>query len=51
MDNFISWTFYSLKSNYNDSFTYILYNDKVILEYGGGAVELQCFPNFKRGGQ
>jgi hypothetical protein len=41
----------SLKSNYNDSCTYILYNDKVVLEYGGGAIGSQCFPNYKRGGQ
>ncbi len=34
----------SLKSNYNDSCTYILYSDKVILEYGGGAIGPQCFP-------
>jgi hypothetical protein len=34
----------SLKSKYNDSCTYILYTDKVILEYGGGAVGPQCFP-------
>lgn len=39
----------SLKSNYNDSCTYILYNDKVVLEYGGGAVGPQCFPTIKRG--
>lgn len=34
----------SLKAKYNDSCTYILYNDKVVLEYGGGAVGPQCFP-------
>lgn len=34
----------SLKKNYNDSCTYILYNDKVVLEYGGGAIGSQCFP-------
>jgi hypothetical protein len=33
----------SLKSSYNDSCTYILYTDKVVLEYGGGAVGSQCF--------
>lgn len=38
----------SLKSDYNDSCTYILYNDKVVLEYRGGAVGAQCFPNYKR---
>ncbi|MGB4772690.1 MAG: hypothetical protein WBP58_14580 [Chitinophagaceae bacterium] len=34
----------SLKSKYNDSCTYILYVDKVVLEYGGGAIGPQCFP-------
>ncbi len=33
----------NLKDKYNDSCTYILYNDKVVLEYGGGAVGPQCF--------
>lgn len=31
-------------SKYNDSCTYILYSDKVVLEYGGGAIGPQCFP-------
>lgn len=34
----------SLKANYNDSCTYVLYTDQVVLEYGGGAVGPQCFP-------
>jgi hypothetical protein len=34
----------SLKDKYNDSCTYILYTDKVVLEYGGGAIGPQCFP-------
>ncbi|WP_146185121.1 hypothetical protein [Flavobacterium pallidum] len=34
-----------LKAAYNDSCTYILANDKLILEYGGGAVGPQCFYN------
>jgi hypothetical protein len=33
----------SLKSHYNDSCTYILYSNRVALEYGGGAVGPQCF--------
>ncbi len=41
----------SLQADYNDSCTYILYNDKVVLEYGGGAFGSQCFPNYKRGEQ
>lgn len=34
-------------SNYNDSCTYILVNDKMVLEYGGGAIGSQCFYNFE----
>jgi hypothetical protein len=34
----------SLRNNYNDSCTYILYSDRLVLEYGGGAVGPQCFP-------
>jgi len=37
----------SLKAVYNDSCTYILANDKLVLEYAGGAVGPQCFYNFK----
>jgi len=37
----------SLKSYYNDSCTYILVNDKLVLEYGGGAIGTQCFYNKK----
>jgi hypothetical protein len=33
----------SLKKEYNDGCTYILYNDHVALEYGGGAIGRQCF--------
>lgn len=37
----------SLKKRYNDSCTYIMVNDKLVLEYGGGAIGGQCFYNFK----
>lgn len=37
----------SLKSNYNDGCTYILVNNKLALEYGGGAIGSQCFYNKK----
>ena len=37
----------SLKLNYNDSCTYILANDRLVLEYGGGAIGSQCFYNMK----
>ena len=35
------------KAQYNDSCTYILANDKLVLEYGGGAIGSQCFYNKK----
>jgi hypothetical protein len=35
------------KTQYNDSCTYILANDNLILEYGGGAIGSQCFYNKK----
>jgi hypothetical protein len=35
------------KAKYNDSCQYILYNDKTALEFGGGAVGAQCFPDGK----
>ena len=34
-------------ATYNDSCTYILVNNKMVLEYGGGAIGSQCFYNFK----
>jgi hypothetical protein len=37
----------NLKLNYNDSCTYILANDRLVLEYGGGAFGNQCFYNMK----
>ena len=33
----------SLKMSYNDSCTYIMVNDKLVLQYGGGAIGSQCF--------
>jgi len=35
------------KDQYNDSCTYILANDRLVLEYGGGAAGSQCFYNKK----
>jgi len=37
----------SLKSSYNDSCTYIMVNNKLVLEYGGGVIGSQCFYNKK----
>jgi len=37
----------SLKTSYNDSCIYIMVNNKLILEYGGGAIGSQCFYNKK----
>lgn len=34
----------TLKTRYNDSCSYIFYNDKIVLEYDGGAIGSQCFP-------
>ena len=36
----------SLKNYYNDSCRYILAGEKLVLEYGGGAIGPQCFGNF-----
>lgn len=33
----------NMKDKYNDSCTYILYTNTVVLEYGGGAIGPQCF--------
>ncbi len=37
----------SLKKNYNDSCYFILATDKLVLEYGGGAIGPQCFYNLE----
>lgn len=37
----------SLKSTYKDSCTYIMLNDKLALEYRGGAIGPQCFYNLE----
>jgi len=37
----------SLKNYYNDSCRYILAGERLVLEYGGGAVGQQCFYNRK----
>jgi len=37
----------SLKNQYNYSCRYILAGEKLVLEYGGGAVGTQCFYNLK----
>lgn len=36
----------SLINQYNDGCTYIYYKDNIVLEYGGGAIGMQCFPEF-----
>lgn len=33
------------KKQYNNGCTYIFYKDNIVLEYGGGAVGTQCFPD------
>lgn len=37
----------SLKTSYSDSCTYIMVNNKLVLEFGGGAIGSQCFYNKK----
>ena len=37
----------SLRKNYNDSCTHIMATDRLVLEYGGGAIGGQCFYNKK----
>jgi hypothetical protein len=37
----------SLRTQYNDSCTYIFYKPGVVLEYGGGAIGPQCFPGYQ----
>lgn len=32
--------------DYNDGCTYTFYKDNIVLEYGGGAIGMQCFPEF-----
>jgi hypothetical protein len=38
----------SLIKNYNDSCSYIYYKPTVVLQWGGGAIGGQCFPDFKQ---
>jgi succinate dehydrogenase flavin-adding protein (antitoxin of CptAB toxin-antitoxin module) len=33
------------KKQYNNGCTYIFYKDNIVLEYGGGAIVSQCFPD------
>jgi hypothetical protein len=37
----------STKKKYNDGCMYSYYEDKVVLEYGGGAIGSQCFEDYK----
>ena len=37
----------SLSEQYNNACTYIFYKPRVVLEYGGGAVGPQCFPDYR----
>ncbi|MBL1411074.1 hypothetical protein [Sphingobacterium faecale] len=32
--------------DYNDGCSYIFYKDNIVLKYGGGAIGIQCFPDF-----
>ncbi len=35
----------NIKTQYNDGCNYIYYKDHIVLEYGGGAIGSQCFPD------
>ena len=37
----------SLKATYGDSCTYVIFKKNVVLEWGGGAIGSQCFPDLK----
>ena len=39
------------KRIYNDSCTYLFYEDNVVFQYGGGAIGAQCFPQINRNKQ
>src|SRR5690606_26446654 len=34
--------------DYNDGCTNIFYKDNIVLQYGGGAIGMQCFPEFTK---
>src|SRR6185436_642280 len=38
----------SKKKEYNDGCQYIYFQDNVVLEYGGGAIGPQCFPEERK---
>lgn len=33
------------KKDYDDKCEYIFYKENIVLEYGGGAIGTQCFPD------
>ena len=35
-----------MEATYNDSCQYVIYNNFLVFEYGGGAIGSQCFPDF-----
>ena len=35
------------KDKYNNGCEYIFYKDNIVLEYGGGAIGSQCFPDIE----
>lgn len=38
----------SLKKQYNDGCQYVFYKKNIVLEFGGGAIGVQCFEDYKR---
>lgn len=39
----------SLKKEFNDSCQYVFYKKNIVLEFGGGAIGIQCFEDYKKG--
>ena len=45
---FENWTIDEIKEKFNDGYMYKYYKENVALEYGGGAIGMQCFEGFYR---
>jgi hypothetical protein len=39
----------SLKKEFNDSCQYIFYRKNIVLEFGGGAIGVECFEDYRKG--
>ena len=43
---FENWSIDEIKKKFNDGCLYKYYKENVVLEYGGGAIGMQCFEDF-----